>query len=87
MEKEEYTRDDPKAKEGSPVPKAKKRVRDDNATRHIPSGASTGFVSDLLTKGSKRAKIPSAVDFERAGEDEDLETEAGHRIQDRRLHL
>lgn len=83
MEIEEYTREDTKAKKGlqSPLPKGKKRVRNDDALRNVPTGASTGFISvkDLLQKGTKKVKIPDPKDLEHAGEDDedDLAIEAG----------
>ena len=63
-------------------PKGKKRKRDDDFTRNIPSGASSGFVKvkDLLMKGTRGKKRRAEVDPEKyTGEDDDddLEIEAG----------
>lgn len=82
MEIEEYVREDRSRKAAEPLPKGKKRVRNDDVMRNIPDGASTGFVSvkDLLKKTvKKRKKAAQPVDFENAGEDdeEDREIEAG----------
>ena len=76
MEIEEYVREEPRAKKGplSPLPRGKKRVRNDDVMRNVPEGASTGFVSvkNLLQKsGKKRKKPPPPVDFEHAAESDD----------------
>ena len=66
MDIEEYVREDPNLKKGL---KTAKRVRNDDAMRNIPTGASTSFVSvkDLLQK----AKRKKATQFdENAGEDD-----------------
>ncbi|CCM02210.1 uncharacterized protein FIBRA_04290 [Fibroporia radiculosa] len=91
MDIEAYIREDRPSRKGSiangddsPLSKARKRKRDDDPKRNIPSGASTGFVNvkDLLVKGGatkkqKKCKLeePDAL----AGEDdeEDMEIEAG----------
>jgi ATP-dependent DNA helicase MPH1 len=61
--------------------KAKKRQRNNDMTRNIPPGASTGFVSvaNLLVKGSKMRKKAKADDFDVAAQDDDtdLDLEAG----------
>lgn len=66
MDIEQYTREDPlEKKTQSKVPKAPKRVRDDNAMRNIPSGASTTFVNVrdlLLNKRSSAKKIKNLED-------------------------
>ncbi|KAJ7462618.1 hypothetical protein B0H11DRAFT_2053592 [Mycena galericulata] len=83
MDIQEYVRDDSRKKRtGSKedLPKGAKRKRNDDVSRNIPQGASTGFVSvsKLLTKGSnKRKKV--AKDFDQAGldDDTDMEIESG----------
>ncbi|KAG6832231.1 hypothetical protein H0H92_004196 [Tricholoma furcatifolium] len=83
MEIQEYVRDNGRkrsAKEPrSPKAAGVKRKRNDDISRNIPAGASTGFVSvaDLLVKGSKKQKKakPSSrkKDFENAGNDDDTD--------------
>ncbi|KAH9950517.1 P-loop containing nucleoside triphosphate hydrolase protein [Amylocystis lapponica] len=85
---EEHVREDPNSRkrslndDGNSSPK-KRRKRDDNPLRNLPSGASTGFVNvkDLLVKaGAKTKKRKAGKDFDiLAGEDDedDLEIEAG----------
>jgi ATP-dependent DNA helicase MPH1 len=53
-----------------------KRKRNDEVSRNIPDGASTGFVSvrDLLVKAPKKRKTASmAKNFERCGEDDETD--------------
>ena len=72
-DEEEYVREDPAKARAERLPPAKKRVRNDDAMRNVPAGASTGFVSvkDLLQKGKKRKKAPEPVDFDHAAESDD----------------
>ncbi|KAF8213318.1 hypothetical protein K438DRAFT_1902438 [Mycena galopus ATCC 62051] len=80
MEIQEYVREQGRkkrstSKERNPS-KGTKRKRNDDVSRNIPDGASTGFVSvaDLLVKGSnKRKKV--ARDFDEAGQDDDVDME------------
>ncbi|KAG6891407.1 hypothetical protein C0992_007186 [Termitomyces sp. T32_za158] len=88
MEIQEYIRHEGRRKSAkenrSPVMGAK-RKRNDDISRNIPAGASTGFVSvaDLLIKQPKKQKKTKAPvrqkDFDDAGEDDDtdLEIESG----------
>ncbi|KAG5639303.1 hypothetical protein H0H81_004505 [Sphagnurus paluster] len=81
MEIQEYVRDDGKKKTTTKEPAGgTKRKRNDDISRNIPTGASTGFVSvaDLLVKGAKKQKkapAPKQKDFELAGEDDDTDME------------
>lgn len=82
MEIEEYVREDPHTKRGrkSPMPKAPKRVRNDDVMRNIPTGASTSFVSvkELLQGGSKkRKKIEKSFDELGEDDEDDLDIAAG----------
>ncbi|KAG5648181.1 hypothetical protein DXG03_006136 [Asterophora parasitica] len=81
MEIQEYVREDGR-KKTTKEPRAStagtKRKRNDDVSRNIPVGASTGFVSvaDLLVKGAKKQKKaePAAKkDFDIAGEDDDTD--------------
>ncbi|KAG6911756.1 hypothetical protein DXG01_000002 [Tephrocybe rancida] len=88
MEIQEYIRDEGKkkaTKENRSPTAGTKRKRNDDISRNIPAGASTGFVSvaELLVKGPKKQKRTKALslprkDFEAAGEDdgtdEDIES-------------
>ncbi|KAG6845650.1 hypothetical protein H0H87_005857 [Tephrocybe sp. NHM501043] len=82
MEIQEYIRDDGKknvTKQTRSPTAGTKRKRNDDISRNIPAGASTGFVSvaDLLVKNPKKQKKtkPSSrkKDFEAAGEDDDTD--------------
>lgn len=83
MEIQEYVREEGRKKgksnsENTSPTKTTKRKRNDDVTRNIPTGASTGFVSvaDLLVKGTKkRKKVPTPKDFELAGQDDDTDKE------------
>lgn len=87
MEIQEYVREEGRKKRSSSKEresaKGTKRKRNDDASRNIPVGASTGFVSvaKLLVKGSsnKRTKVAAPRDFEQAGQDDetDMEIESG----------
>ncbi|KAG6885932.1 hypothetical protein C0993_007434 [Termitomyces sp. T159_Od127] len=88
MEIQEYVRDEGRrksTKENRSPALGTKRKRNDNISRNIPAGASTGFVSvaDLLIKQPKRQKKTKTPvqrkDFDNAGEDDDtdLEIESG----------
>lgn len=88
MEIQEYTRDEggrKSTKENRSPTSGAKRKRNDNISRNIPAGASTGFVSvaDLLIKRPKKQKKTKTTvqqkDFDDAGEDDDtdLEIESG----------
>ena len=79
VEIEPYEREE-KRKRGSPKKNdstAVKRKRNDEVTRNIPDGASTGFVSvrDLLVKAPKKRKTAAtmAKNFERCGEDDETD--------------
>ena len=75
---EPYEREE-KRKRGSPKKNdstAAKRKRNDEVTRNIPDGASTGFVSvrDLLVKAPKKRKTATmAKNFETCGEDDETD--------------
>ncbi|KAJ7275284.1 hypothetical protein B0H12DRAFT_1086574 [Mycena haematopus] len=78
MEIQEYVREEGRkkrsaSKECNP-PKGSKRKRNDEVSRNIPDGASTGFVSvaKLLVKGSNK-RMKSGRDFDQAGEDDDTD--------------
>ncbi|KAF5377463.1 hypothetical protein D9615_005173 [Tricholomella constricta] len=81
MEIQEYVRDEGKKtmmKERRSPTAGTKRKRNDDVSRNIPAGASTGFVSvaDLLIKGSKKQKKAKSIpkkDFDFAGEDDDAD--------------
>ncbi|KAG6866814.1 hypothetical protein C0991_008750 [Blastosporella zonata] len=82
MEIQEYVRDEGKkktTKQDRSSAAGTKRKRNDDISRNIPAGASTGFVSvaDLLVKGPKKQKKTKAParkkDFEVAGEDDDTD--------------
>ncbi|KAJ7783523.1 hypothetical protein DFH07DRAFT_726924 [Mycena maculata] len=79
MEIQEYVREEGRKKRAGSkerLPKGTKRKRNDDASRNIPDGASTSFVtaSKLLVKGgSKRKKV--AKDFDQAGQDDDTDME------------
>lgn len=83
MEIQEYVREEGRKKgksnsENTSPTKTTKRKRNDDVTRNIPIGASTGFVSvaDLLVKGTKkRKKVSTPKDFELAGQDDDTDKE------------
>ncbi|PCH33448.1 nucleoside triphosphate hydrolase protein [Wolfiporia cocos MD-104 SS10] len=89
MDIEEYVREDLSSRKGSraggdnsPVPKGKKRKRDDDPMRNIPPGTAAGFVNvkDLIQKASgatsrKSAKKITMKDIEEAGEDDDVDRE------------
>jgi ATP-dependent DNA helicase MPH1 len=85
MEIQEYIRDEGKRNrtEGGRSPtKGTKRKRNDDLSRNIPTGASTGFVrvAELVVKGAKpQKKIPVVKDLDVAGQDDDtdLELESG----------
>ncbi|GLB36401.1 putative type III restriction enzyme, res subunit [Lyophyllum shimeji] len=86
MDIQKYVRDEAKKTVLQPrSPKAgKKRKRNDDISRNIPAGASTGFVSvaELLVRGTKKQKKVtkgSKKDFDLAGEDDntDLDIESG----------
>jgi ATP-dependent DNA helicase MPH1 len=84
MEIEEYVRDKAKRKAAcSPSNAAsKKRKRNDDVDRNIPSGACTGFVSvkDLIVKGAKKRKKNGLADPDEQvveSDDTDREIEAG----------
>ena len=78
VEIEPYEREE-KRKRGSPKNDLTpaKRKRNDNVTRNIPDGASTGFVSvhDLLVKAPKKRKTAAtmAKNFETCGEDDEID--------------
>ncbi|KAJ7900095.1 P-loop containing nucleoside triphosphate hydrolase protein [Mycena olivaceomarginata] len=83
MDIQEYVREEGRkkrtgSKEGT-ASKGTKRKRNDDASRNIPDGASTGFVSvaQLLVKGTsnKRKKVAVARDFDEAGQDDDTDME------------
>ncbi|KAJ6574861.1 hypothetical protein B0H19DRAFT_1126072 [Mycena capillaripes] len=85
MEIQEYVREEGRkkrsgSKERDP-PKGAKRKRNDEVSRNIPDGASTGFISvaKLLVKGSSNKRKKVARDFEQAGQDDetDMEIESG----------
>lgn len=74
MDIEEYKREEPARRKGPSTPKKPKRVRNDDAMRNIPLGASTTFVSvkDLLRKPKKRKKGEKEKTLEELGmSDED----------------
>ncbi|KAJ7655062.1 hypothetical protein DFH06DRAFT_1201495 [Mycena polygramma] len=80
MEIQEYVREEGRKKRSGSkerdLPKGTKRKRNDDVSRNIPDGASSGFISvaKLLVKGSnKRTKV--ARDFDQAGEDDDTDME------------
>jgi ATP-dependent DNA helicase MPH1 len=85
MEIQEYIRDEDRRsrKEGNRSPtKTAKRKRNDDISRNIPTGASTGFVSvaELVVKAAKkRKKVSVSKDLDLAGQDDDtdLELESG----------
>ena len=79
VEIEPYERDE-KRKRGSPKKNDStpaKRKRNDEVTRNIPDGASTGFVSvrDLLVRAPKKRKTAAtmAKNFETCGEDDETD--------------
>ena len=78
VEIEPYEREE-KRKRGSPKNDLTpaKRKRNDDVTRNIPDGASTGFVSvhDLLVKAPKKRKTAAtmAKNFETCGEDDEVD--------------
>ena len=78
VEIESYEREE-KRKRGSPKKNDStpaKRKRNDDITRNIPDGASTGFVSvhDLLVKAPKKRKTATmAKNFETCGEDDETD--------------
>jgi len=79
VEIEEYVREE-KRKQSSPRKgQGTKRKRNDDVSRNIPEGTSTGFVSvrDLVVKGAKkRKKTPKMPkDFDACGEDDETDEE------------
>ncbi|KAJ7107659.1 hypothetical protein C8R43DRAFT_1163829, partial [Mycena crocata] len=82
MEIQEYVREEGR-KKGSECDalKGTKRKRNDDVSRNIPDGASSGFVSvsKLLAKGSSNKRKKVAKDFDEAGQDDedDMEIESG----------
>ncbi|KAJ7102172.1 hypothetical protein B0H15DRAFT_768181 [Mycena belliarum] len=85
MEIQQYIREEGRKKRSGSKDlapsKGTKRKRTDDASRNIPEGASTGFisVSKLLLKGSSNKRKKVAKDFEHAGQDDatDEEIESG----------
>ncbi|KAJ7169638.1 hypothetical protein C8R46DRAFT_1089463 [Mycena filopes] len=86
MEIQEYVREEGGRKKRSTSkerghPKGTKRKRNDDISRNIPEGASTGFISvaKLLVKGSSNKRKKVSKDFEGAGRDDevDMEIESG----------
>ncbi|KAJ7706436.1 hypothetical protein B0H17DRAFT_1037209 [Mycena rosella] len=81
MEIQEYVREEGRKKRSGSkerdLPKDTKRKRNDDVSRNIPDGASTGFVSvsKLLVKGSSNKRKKVAKDFEQAGQDDDTDME------------
>ncbi|KAG6902797.1 hypothetical protein C0995_011284 [Termitomyces sp. Mi166 len=81
MEIQEYVRDEGRKnsiRENLSLSSGTKRKRNDDISRNIPAGASTGFVSvaDLLIKPKKQKKAKTPVqqrDFDNAGEDDDID--------------
>ncbi|OCH96604.1 P-loop containing nucleoside triphosphate hydrolase protein [Obba rivulosa] len=86
MEIEQHVREEPSRKRSlaggdSPGPKAKRRKRDEDPERNMPTGAVSGFVNvkDLIAKGAKRrAKKQKEFDILAGESDEDdKDIEAG----------
>ncbi|KAJ7139882.1 hypothetical protein C8R44DRAFT_765650 [Mycena epipterygia] len=81
MEIQEYVREEGRKKRSSSQerdpPKGTKRKRNDDISRNMPDGASTGFVSvsKLLAKGSTNKRKKVSKDFDQAGQDDDTDME------------
>ncbi|KAJ6627172.1 hypothetical protein B0H10DRAFT_1780302 [Mycena sp. CBHHK59/15] len=83
MEIQEYVREEGRKKRSSSKERVSprngtKRKRNDDISRNIPDGASTGFISvaKLLVKGSKkRKKVSEPKNFDQAGQDDDTDME------------
>ncbi|KAJ7492863.1 hypothetical protein FB451DRAFT_1219867 [Mycena latifolia] len=81
MEIQQYVREEGRKKRSGSQERAPskgtKRKRNDDASRNIPDGASTGFVSvsKLLAKGSTSKRKKVSKDFEQAGQDDDTDME------------
>ncbi|KAJ6604410.1 hypothetical protein DFH09DRAFT_1122594 [Mycena vulgaris] len=80
MEIQEYVREEGRKKRSGSKerePKGTKRKRNDDVSRNMPEGASTGFVSvsKLLAKGSSNKRKKVSKDFEQAGHDDDTDME------------
>lgn len=91
MEIQEYVREDGKRKRASTAgsTKPRKRARNDDIMRNIPSGATTGFVpvSELVAKAkgsNKKVRKLTEEEFDAAGESDDLDDELEGRVPPRR---